>query len=292
MNNTTQKGTEGISKVAQLLIDIGFNNLESEIYLFLLAKGISTGYAISKGISKPVANVYKAMDTLALKGAVEYSQSEKKLYVAMPWEDFLSKQKINFNEKIALLTKEFKSLPNQDNDENIYQISNVDQVISRCIKIIDSANTIILADIEPDAFTILQNPLLAAAKRGVEVWVKAYEPIELEGVNVVLRRNGEEIYKKTPDIMFSVSVDGEEFILASLSESKNRVIQAFRSNSALMNLTIHTQILYGIILSDLKQQIPARDIEQSIETLRKTNHLHPVSTSNSVFTTLQNRYHP
>ena len=55
---------------AKLLVEFGFTDLEAEIYLFLLGSSPTTGYRVAKGIRKPAANTYKALQTLATKGAI------------------------------------------------------------------------------------------------------------------------------------------------------------------------------------------------------------------------------
>jgi len=52
------------------LADLGFTNLEAEIYAFLLQESPATGYRIAQAIGKPAANTYKAIQSLEQKGAV------------------------------------------------------------------------------------------------------------------------------------------------------------------------------------------------------------------------------
>ena len=54
----------------QKLRNIGFNQLEAEVYLLLLAERSLTAYRIAKLLKKPSANIYKAVEVLLAKGAV------------------------------------------------------------------------------------------------------------------------------------------------------------------------------------------------------------------------------
>ena len=83
-------------KADEILIQIGFTQLESEVYLYLLTEGAHTGYAVAKAIGKAVANVYKAIERLAQKGAVEQSSGNNKQCVALPWRQLITSR----NEKI------------------------------------------------------------------------------------------------------------------------------------------------------------------------------------------------
>ena len=49
------------------LRELGFTELESRIYIFLLEESPATGYRIAQAIEKPVANTYKAIELLYYK---------------------------------------------------------------------------------------------------------------------------------------------------------------------------------------------------------------------------------
>ena len=48
------------------LTSLGLNRLEANVYIDLLKHKASTGYAIGKRLGKATANVYKAIDALAV----------------------------------------------------------------------------------------------------------------------------------------------------------------------------------------------------------------------------------
>ena len=269
---------------------LGFTQLESEIYLYLLKNGVSTGYSIGKGINKPAANVYKALDTLCQKGGVISASGNNKMFNAVDWHTLLDNHKKRFEQTIDQLSEQLENIVQPDIDEQIYQMDNRDQVVESTIKMINEAHTMLLADIEPDALPLLSNALVNAAKRGVEVRVKLYEDAELPGVIKTLRRHGTPIHNKADDVAFSISCDGSQFVLAMLSKDKNNVIQAFQSQSALMSMTMHTQILYGQVLTDLKDFLKNDQLEQAKAVLQETEHLHPLSAENVVFQRYKARY--
>ena len=269
---------------------LGYTQLESEIYLFLLKHGLSTGYAIAKGINKPAANVYKALETLGQKGGVVSSLGSNKTFNAVNWKDLLDQHTKQFNDNIDMLSEQLETFVQPEVDEQVYQMNNREQVIETTLKMIDAADSIILGDIEPIALPLFADALERAAKRGVEVRVKLYELADLAGVTVTLRRHGEPIHIKSSDVAFSFSCDGYQFVLAMLSREGNGVIQAFQSHSVLMNITMHTQILYGQVLTDLKKFLKDDDLVSAKAVLADTEHLHPLSAENIVFQRYKARY--
>ena len=57
-----------------------------------------------------------------------------------------------------------------------------------------------------------------------------------------------------------------------------------------MNMTMHTQILYGQILTDLKELLKEGDLSSAQAVLAQTEHLHPLSAENVVFERYKSRY--
>jgi sugar-specific transcriptional regulator TrmB len=280
-----------IEQAKEQLSGIGFTQLEADVYLYLLSQGSGTGYGIAKGINKAIANVYKALTSLSAKGAVSYSSSSSKNCSAVPWQQFLASEQKHYQSTIENLSQCLQQLPAQQQDEEVYQLKNAHQAIDQSIKIIESAQSVLLLDLHPDAVPWFLDSIVDAANRGVEVRAKIYEAVELPGVIVTLRDNGKQVYDKTQDIEFKVCADGAHMMLALLSADGKNVIQAFETRSSLMNLAIYSGLMYEMILTELKRIIPSGDIAQAQKVLINTEHLHPFSSENGVFDQYKKRYH-
>ena len=275
---------------AKKLIEIGFTQLESDIYLFLLVQGSGTGYGIAKGINKAIANVYKALESLAIKGAVTHTNTGSKMCSAVPWEQFLASEKKQYLSNIDSLSKQLEQLPAQQQDEQVHQLLNVNQVIDQSIQIIESARTILLLDLQPGSVEWLKEAITEAVIRGVEVRAKVYEDVELPGVILTLRVDGKEVYAKTRDIEYAICADGSDLLMALISEDGNKVIQAIQTKSSLMNIRFYCGLLYELILTDIKRVMPDGDIGAVQNILKETEHLHPFGSENAVFQQFKTRY--
>ena len=278
------------NQATQILIKLGFTQLESDIYSYLLTHGATTGYGIAKGVSKPAANVYKAIEGLVNKGAVEQTSGDKKKCIAVPWQQLMASQQRQFNSDMDTLRQAFQNLPTQQSEEEVYQLKNINQLRDSWCALINLSTQIVLADIEPQVVDLLKQPLIEAAARGVEVMVKVYEPVELPGVNVILRQDGKQVYDKTADRQVTVCADGKAMIVAMLSPDMKHIIQAFKTASPLMSITVYFKLLYEFILTQLKEAIPAGDIDKAQKILRDTQHLHPFSSENSVYSHFKKSY--
>jgi len=270
---------------------LGFTALETDIYLALLRHGEMTGYAVAKEVGKVVANVYKALASLHQKGAVLQVQQDQKRYVAVPWRQLLDHEQQKFSQVLTELATELEALPVADEQEGVYQLKNPDQLFYDSHQLCREAQGLLLADIQPAVLPLLAPELIAAAARGVEVRVKIYEPADLPGVKVTLRANGKEVYGKNAGVSFKLVADGNHFVIALLSADLSQVIQAFKSRSALLNMSMFCGLTYELILTELKQSLAQNDLAASQQILANTAHLHPFSTENQVFNQFRQRYH-
>lgn len=278
------------TKIEKMLMEVGFTQLESSVYLYLLREGPNTGYAIAKGVDKAVANVYKAIDRLTQKGGIEQTSGSGKQCVAVPWKRLLDGESEKFNNNISALSSLLEKLPEPQDDEQIYQVKSADQLRQHSVQMVDGAKHIILASLEPNVLHWLREPLIQAAHRGVEVRVKLYEAADLPGVQTIVRQYGAEVYGKTEDVQLSICVDGREMLNALLNLDTSHVVQAFRTKSALMTLMAYNQLLYEFVLTELKVAIPAGDIQKAKKILTDTEHLHVFSSENEVFDVFKDRY--
>lgn len=276
--------------IEKMLMQVGLTQLESAIYLHLTRHGPGTGYAIAKGVSKAVANVYKALQSLAVKGAVAQSTGKTRIYTAVPWRDFLASVKAKQADTLDALEDALSALPAPNFDEEIYKIQNIGQLKDQALAMVNGAKSIVLADIDPRVLPWFQDAMTRAAARGVEVRIKIYEPADLPGLYVTLRENGKDVYTKTKDCHFSLCSDGDAMMRGLLNEDLSGVIQAFTSRGALMVIMLYNQLLYELVLTDLKRLIPVGDLKGAQALLAETEHLHAFSAENMAFDHFQAKY--
>lgn len=272
------------------LSGLGFTQAESAIYVHLLRSGVSTGYAIAQALGKPVANVYKSIESLANKGAVELKAGRGRQCLAVPWKQLLQDHQQRFESNLAKLSASLSELPETRDDETVMQLENFDRVVAESKRIIAECETVLLADMEPAALALFKEDLICAAKRGIEVRIKIYEPEELPGVHVTLRVDGAQVYQRCPDVAMDLCADGVESLIALFDLAMNRVLQAFRSRSSLMNMQIYCGQLYELILTDLKPLLASDDLEGAKRVLANTDHLHPFSADGPTLQRYIDRY--
>jgi sugar-specific transcriptional regulator TrmB len=75
----------------QSLVSLGFTPLEAEVYVCLVQDSPATGYRVAQAVGRPVAGIYKTIESLANKGAVVLDDGESRLCRAVPPAELLAR---------------------------------------------------------------------------------------------------------------------------------------------------------------------------------------------------------
>ena len=95
---------------------MGLTVLEAEIYTHLLKDSPLTGYGVAKALGKPTANVYKAIESLADKGAVVVDDGGTRVCRPVEVKDFLSRLERDFRRHKREAQRSLGRLPGPGED--------------------------------------------------------------------------------------------------------------------------------------------------------------------------------
>lgn len=227
------------------LTDLGFTQLEAEIYAFLLQESPATGYRVAQALGKPAANTYKAIESLAGKGAVLVEEGSNRQCRAVPAEELLGRLERGFKERRARASEALASLRPAAEDDRVYQLRSLEQVLERGRAMLARAREIVMADFFPAAVEALRPDLEAAAARGLKVAVQVYQPAEVEGARVVTFPRGLELMDAFSGQWIILVVDGAEYLLAFLSRDGRQLQQAVWTGSPFL-----AHLLYCYMVSE------------------------------------------
>jgi sugar-specific transcriptional regulator TrmB len=239
-----------IVQAAQALENLGFSEIESLIYCFLLKESPATGYRISHAIGKPTANTYKAIAALAQRGAIVVDDADNRLCRAVPTAELLERLDRDFGARRKQAEAQLSKIRPATNDDRVYQLTDVDQVIERARTMLAGAKTISLLDVFPKIAVQLTQHLEAAAKRGVTVAIRAYEPLKLKGVTVLVAPDAARVLRTWPGEQLNLVVDAEQYMLALLAKDTESVHQAIWSNSTFLSCLQHNGLSSELILTE------------------------------------------
>jgi hypothetical protein len=252
-----------LTECLESLAAIGFTELEAEVYVCLLGESPATGYRVAQLLGKPVANTYKALESLRNKGAVVAEDGESRLCRAVPAEELLSQLDRRFQEHRRRAGRALARLKGNPEDQRVYQLHTPVQVLERCRSMLAGCRSVAVLDAFPDTLEELRPDLEAASARGVGVAVKAYRPAQVAGVSVVVHPEGEAVLGRWPGQWLNLVVDGREHVLAFLTPDRDAVHQAVWSGSAYLSWVYHCALANEVVLGQL-----ARLLEEGTSTRR------------------------
>jgi sugar-specific transcriptional regulator TrmB len=255
------------------LSDLGFTELEAAIYSYLVENSPATPYRVARKIGKPIANTYKAVESLYQKGAVLIDKTNSRSCQAVPPSELLGRLKQSFLDRYEVAADALSHLKPSGNDEKIFSLATSAQTFDRCQKLIDQAESIILVDAFPGMVEILKPWLEKAAERQVTVVLQVYEPTNLKGVEIVNYQAAELSLGRWQGQWLIVVVDGAEYLFAYMSEGGTTVHNAIWCGSAFLALPQHSNLALSFrasIMEELfKKNAPRDEIQRMLKRTKQ-----------------------
>jgi sugar-specific transcriptional regulator TrmB len=221
----------------------------------LLRHSPDTGYGVAKALRKAAPNIYKAIETLEAKGALLVDRGETQTVRAVPADAFLAGLERRFDRHRREAAESLSRIPEAAPDARVYQIGTRDQLFENCRSLLQSATRVALVDAFPRTLDVLRDDFAAAAARGVDVFVKVYEPDAIDGVELILEPEHERIRGRWPEQWIDCVTDASDYVLGLMSPDVTRVLQAVRSASPYLAYLHHSRLACEIALTALKAGI-------------------------------------
>lgn len=253
------------------LNELGFTELEATVYSYLVENSPATAYRVAQDIGKPVANTYKAVQALYQKGAVMIDETQNRLCQAVPPKEVLDKLKHSFLGRHQHAEDALSQLKPSGDPEKIFSLTTPEQVFDRSQSLIENAEKIVLIDAFPGVIEILKPWLEAAAKKKITVVLQAYEPVQIEGAEIIVFQHAARMLDRWPGNWLIIVVDGAEYLFAFLSDDEMIVHNAIWCGSAFLALPHHSNLVHSFraaIMEDLIKKGVSRD--KILQELKRT----------------------
>jgi sugar-specific transcriptional regulator TrmB len=236
------------------LSPFGFNALEQQAYAALLLVPGQTGYKLAQTLRKPVANIYKALESLLVKGAVLVEDGDPAVYRATPIGELFDtlETELRKQRKAALRQLGARTLPL---DERVYRLGSREQAVQRARGMISSTKRILLLDVFPNVVSELAAEISAAAARGVKIAGQIYAPAEFPGATLTLRPQTDHVLQRWAGDWMNLVADGQELLISVLERSGKGLHQAVWTRSPYLVWSYHSALYAEILLSRLRVEI-------------------------------------
>ena len=250
------------------LVPLGFTELESSAYLFLLRESPATGYRVAQGIGKPVANTYKAIESLREKGAVVVETTEGKLVRAVPANELLRRIDSDFDRRRKRAFQALSSVATTPNDDSVYRLGELEQVYERCRAMLRRATNVVALDLFPAPFRALRADIERSVARGVMVALQVYEPVELRGAEVVVNARAPQVLSRWSGQWINIARDSAEHLVALLNADADRIEHATWTASAFLSHIAYSGLI-GEITAAALMNASARDLRRVVKRMAR-----------------------
>jgi hypothetical protein len=242
-------------ELTESLVDLGFTALEAEIYGALVQGEAQTGYRVAQLLGKPVANIYKALESLHAKGGIMVDETDKKLVRAVAPRELMRSVQREFDERRRRATDALARLPEPVADRRIYELGARTQVTERARAMLKQARSLALLDLGPEHARELGPDLERAAARGVSVSLRTENPIQLAGVDVVvIHSRGAAAAEPWAGSWLTLVVDGSEQLLA-VFDASGVLRQGVYTASTFLSWVFHCGLAAEITLDAMLRAI-------------------------------------
>jgi hypothetical protein len=257
-------------RVQNLLAEIGFSGLEAEVYLALLREPCASGYRVAQLVGKPVANTYKALDSLRVKGAVVADESAgTRTHAALSVNEYIDGMRRSLEVKQEQIKQELKDVAATPLSGGIFELTTIAQVYERCRRLLRDAKSVALVDAHGRPLQELKAELITAAKRGVKVFVKTYAPLEIAGCEVLApdKDVGHNFWNGD---WLNVMIDWREYVESFLKRNGTGVWEAVWSRNPYLASLACNGCLHELILTRVGQMLrTGSDSKTLIQEIRR-----------------------
>lgn len=214
---------------------LGFSELETLVYAFLLQESPATGYRIAQAVGKAVANTYKAIQVLQDRGAVIVEAGDTRLCRAVPPRELFAQLQSDVRRRCEQVAGALEKLRTPPEDERVYRLQTREQVLERAREMLRRCKQMALISAFPEPLAALREELEAASARGIGILLKAYRPVEVVGAHIVLSNEAGLMLESLPGQELDVVIDAEEHLLSMLAWEGEGVLQAIWSASVFLS---------------------------------------------------------
>ncbi|MGW5238407.1 TrmB family transcriptional regulator [Monashia sp. NPDC004114] len=204
--------------VVRHLQAVGLTEWEARAYLALLEEAPVSGYAVSKRSGVPRSKIYEVLDSLLSKGAVHVARGDKNLYGAIPPQELVQRLRARASQQLDAAESAMSSYAQQvGGNSAIWDLQGRVEILERTKQLIRAATTRIMVEIWAPDSGELQDDLLAASERGVEVIAVTYGEVRYPFAEVHPHPSTDEVTTGLGGRWLVVSADNREIIAGIIS---------------------------------------------------------------------------
>ena len=240
-----------MDEASKALAELGFTDLEAQLYCELLKRAPATGYRLAQAVGKAAANVYQALIALEQKGAVVVEAGDTKSYRPVAPVEMMAALQARFSTRRSAAQAALERLHAPAQSDKIFQLRDAVQAIERARRMLESAREIVLFDLFPGPLRVLRSDLARAAARGVRVAGVVYSEEPCSDFLCVRSHGQTRVPESWPGSQLTLVADAKEFLVALLSDDTEELRHGLWTDSLYLSCLQHSGLACEIRLSAL-----------------------------------------
>jgi len=216
-----QAGLRSMNKpdLIRALQELSFSEYEAKCYLALIGERSLTGYGVARASGVPRSKVYEVLEGMVARGVVIANYGEPTQYAPIAPNELISLRRRETDEAISAAEEGLRHFAASGvNRDLIWDITGRSEILDRLRELIGRAKRLILIQLWAEDAPELRHALAAAAERGVEIVVIAYDDPDLPFTKVYLHEPGAaEVTEEHGGRWIILSADASEVVAGIVS---------------------------------------------------------------------------
>ncbi|MCI1274296.1 MAG: hypothetical protein LKG27_07695 [Clostridiaceae bacterium] len=245
-----------MDEIIEKLKQLGLNSYEAKVYLALLKKYPITGYEVSQLSNVPQARAYDTLKTLEAMQIVTSNNEKPVKYTPIKPKELTKRYRRKIDSALDFLDKKLPNVKDNHN-EPILHVSGYLPILDKLIEAIKNAKREIYIEIWAQDFKYLENHLLDAYNRGLNVKIVGYGEQFVSNFGAVFLHTGLRVMPSQAGQRYLfMTIDDEEGLFGEMFNPKTDDTNfIWTKNLEIVNL-IKAFIAHDMCLIDIEQHFP------------------------------------
>lgn len=245
-----------MDEIIEKLKELGLNEYQSKVYTALLKKNPATGYEVSKIANIPQSRTYDTLKSLENLHIVVPSGTKPITYTPIRPKELTKRYKRKIESTIDFLDKKLPDIKEESYTEPILTITGRTKVFDKLTELIKSAKKSIYISLFAQDFKYLEQLLLDAYNRGLDVKIVKYDKFvcnfgrafEHSGISMLEHyRYGKFIF---------LSVDDCEGVFGISDPMKNNFPEVIWTKNSEIVFLIKAFCVHDMYMIDIEENFP------------------------------------
>ena len=243
-----------MDKLIDNLKELGLNTYESKVYMALLKKQPATGYEISKIANVPQSRTYDTLKALAEKKIIIATNAKPAEYTPVSPKELTKRYKRKMMSTIDYLDNHLPDLKENYN-EPVLNINGSEKIKEKILEIIKSAKKEIYLEIWSKDFYFMEEELMKAYDRNVEIRIVGYDNLKTNFGLVYEHPFSKNIENSLDGRMIILAVDEKEVVFGKIHSPKADSTNILWTKNSDMIFLVKEMIVHDMYLLDIQQNM-------------------------------------